>query len=371
METVRCGHFRMLYSPHQFAVDITNKCNLRCLHCYNSSGENGIIDSEMSGEEFENLAREISKLGPLGCCVCGGEPLVRKEETLRFIKGLSESNCKINMVSNGTLLDLETLNRLVNAGLTGIQFSLDGLETSHDRLRNKKGSFSEALRAVEMVLKETDLSLSIAFCPTSFNIEDFEPLVYLLIDLYEASGRVARKRRADEISFRMQPLMLLGRARTNREIRPSIEQYRWLVAASQRLEQTLITEHIHFDWGDPIDHLIRFSEKVLPVDQVMIRANGDIIVSPYIPLVVGNVRRASLLDYWEAGLDRIWSAPLVSFLAKKIYSIGTMELMSEEVCDVNMGGDYEVDLLDNDIFAEDGEILSRLKKKQMAGDLNE
>lgn len=29
--------------PYQLALDITNKCNLRCLHCYNASGENRVI----------------------------------------------------------------------------------------------------------------------------------------------------------------------------------------------------------------------------------------------------------------------------------------------------------------------------------------
>lgn len=115
--------------------------------------------------------------------------------------------------------------------------------------------------------------------------------------------------------------------------------------------------------GDPVDHLIRYRERALPVDQVMIRANGDIIVSPYIPLVVGNVRRHELLEYWNAGLDRIWSSPLVRYLAEKLYSIGTMELMSEEVGDVNMGGDYEVDLVDDDVFDEDDSLLMRLKKE--------
>ena len=359
----RGGHSQILCTPHQFAVDITNKCNLRCLHCYNSSGENRIVDSEMSGEELRALAKAIAGLGPLGCCVCGGEPLVRSEETIGFIEGLSKSGCRINMVSNGILLNSEILHRLTNAGLTGIQFSLDGLEISHDRLRNRKGSFSRALHAAEMVLSETDLTLSIAFCPTSFNVNDFEPLVRLLIDLYKGSGREERLGRSDEISFRMQPLMLLGRARANREMRPSAEQYRRLVATKQRLEQTLFEEHIHFDWGDPVDHLIRYRERALPVDQVMIRANGDIIVSPYIPLVGGNVRRHELLEYWNAGLDRIWSSPLVRYLAEKLYSIGTMELMSEEVGDVNMGGDYEVDLVDDDVFDEDDSLLMRLKKE--------
>ena len=34
-----------LCGPYEISFDITNKCNLRCLHCYNSSGSNGIIEN--------------------------------------------------------------------------------------------------------------------------------------------------------------------------------------------------------------------------------------------------------------------------------------------------------------------------------------
>lgn len=40
-----------LIGPHQMAFDITNKCNLRCLHCFNSSGENAIINDELTDYE--------------------------------------------------------------------------------------------------------------------------------------------------------------------------------------------------------------------------------------------------------------------------------------------------------------------------------
>ena len=33
----------ILIGPYQVSFDITNKCNLRCLHCYNNSGENLIL----------------------------------------------------------------------------------------------------------------------------------------------------------------------------------------------------------------------------------------------------------------------------------------------------------------------------------------
>lgn len=95
------------------------------------------------------------------------------------------------------------------------------------------------------------------------------------------------------------------------------------------------------------------------MSQVSVRANGDITVSPYIPLVVGNVRRHSIEEYWNAGLSGAWDTPVVRELASRIYSISTMESLSDEICDINMGGDIETDIIDFDQLSD----LSLLGKR--------
>lgn len=59
-------------------------------------------------------------------------------------------------------------------------------------------------------------------------------------------------------------------------------------------------------WGDPIDHLIRFPNLTnLPMYYISVRANGDIVASPYLPLVVGNIRKHKFEEYWDGGLYRL------------------------------------------------------------------
>lgn len=57
-------------------IDVTNKCTLRCLHCFNSSGglKNQRMD-EMSDEELERMAYDVIDCRPVSICMCGGEPL--------------------------------------------------------------------------------------------------------------------------------------------------------------------------------------------------------------------------------------------------------------------------------------------------------
>lgn len=68
-------YYDILRAPHQVAFDITNNCNLRCLHCFNSSGENDVISNVVqyltarmqSVSDMENITTLISDINMDGC----------------------------------------------------------------------------------------------------------------------------------------------------------------------------------------------------------------------------------------------------------------------------------------------------------------
>lgn len=169
----------------------------------------------------------------------------------------------------------------------------------------------------------------------------------LLVDLYEKSNRTTG---SDYIDFRLQPLMLLGRAKDNPNIVPTDAQYRWLV---QNINEVNLTGKCHpcidVKWGDPIDHLVRFRDTNYFMDQVSVHANGDIVVSAYLPLVVGNVRKRSLSDYWNAGLKTIWATNVVQYLTARMQSVRDMENITTLISDINMDGCLNLDLMENDL----------------------
>jgi len=51
----------IMKGPLQVCIDITNRCNLRCLHCFNRSGENvgGRFEQELTETELLRLADDI------------------------------------------------------------------------------------------------------------------------------------------------------------------------------------------------------------------------------------------------------------------------------------------------------------------------
>ena len=336
----------VLRAPHHVAIGITNKCNLRCLHCYNSSGENEVMHNELTSDELLDFMREMVNMSLYSMCFCGGETLLRSKEILRCLPILRDGKVAASLVTNGLLLTEPLLHDLEDAGLKSIQFSLDGIGSAHDKLRGRVGAFEIVKDAIATVLNKSDLHLAIAFTPTSFNTEQFSDVISLLDDLFTESDR-SNRLPGDFIEMRVQPLMVLGRARKNTFIRPDYSQYRALIHAIHEDEFLRKHPNVKPQWGDPVDHLIRFSDNRYLLDQASVHANGDIVVSPYIPLVVGNIKNHPLEDYWNNGLSSIWSTRLVQDLCSHMWTIDDMERISDAICDIDMGGDLHVDLIDD------------------------
>ncbi|WP_054743402.1 radical SAM/SPASM domain-containing protein [Cellulosilyticum ruminicola] len=339
-------NIKLLVGPHQVAIDVTNKCNLRCLHCYNNSGENQVIADELSDDDIRKFVDELADMGIYNICYCGGEPLLRRKLLFECTAKLKEAGVpNISMVTNGLLLTKEVAKEIKESGINRVQISLDGARAvSHDRIRNKKGVYEQAIRAINN-LKSVGINANIAFTPTSFNIGEFEDVHALLrgLELYD-------------IDFRLQPLMFMGRASENlKDICPSPEMYRELLKKVYKINKEGIEPHI--TWGDPVDHLIRFTEQPVCNNQCMIRANGDIVASTYLPLVVGNIRKHTLQEYWEAGLRDIWSFKVVREFGVQIKCIADMEGTNPLYPRVWVDKDIYIDLIDDDL-----NDLEQLKK---------
>ena len=198
-------------------------------------------------------------------------------------------------------------------------------------MRNREGVYQKVISAIEYVIKHTTLHLSIAFSPTSFNIKDFIKVYDMLENLFLSSSRNSEK---DYIELRCQPLMILGRAKKHKNIVPTDRQYRELVSTIRKLEVERNSKIIQVVWGDPV---------------LTIHANGDIVVSAYLPLVVGNIRKHSLEEYWNQGLNKVWSTKIVQFLVSRMMSLKEMEEITNIISDINMDSVLYIDLIENNL----------------------
>ena len=190
----------ILSGPLHIAIDITNKCNAKCLHCFNRSG-NGLLRNEISDREMLEIFKEIAVIKPFSTCFCGGEPMMKYDLVLRATEVLKNGGVpNIAMVTNGWFLTKDRVISLRNAGLTHIQLSLDGKDAkTHERMRGINGIYEKVLDALNFI-DDAGISSAVAFSPTQFNIKQF-PEVVELLQKFENLREI-----------KVQPLMPLGKA---------------------------------------------------------------------------------------------------------------------------------------------------------------
>ncbi len=154
-------------------VEVTDRCNLRCRHCY--LGDAGTTDLD-----YAILAAALDgfdDMGGLRLMITGGEPLLYPGfATLN--EALAHRTFRPVLITNGTLLRREDIPSL---NFMEIQFSVDGLEEGHDFLRGA-GSFSRVMDSLRAAL-DTGIDVSVATVIHARNLRELEGLGTLLSDM--------------------------------------------------------------------------------------------------------------------------------------------------------------------------------------------
>ena len=164
------------YLPIQ--LDITNSCNLRCVHCYHPHHKN---EGAISFDDWKNILLQYKSLirkmkyRP-SVVLCGGEPFVNPKlnQLLEFIVSiLPESS--ISILTNGTLITDAKANELKKYKNLRFQVSLDGPDPERHNLIRGQGNFQKALTGIQ-ILKSHGFEvnvLSVLTAKTSLWMEDF------------------------------------------------------------------------------------------------------------------------------------------------------------------------------------------------------
>jgi MoaA/NifB/PqqE/SkfB family radical SAM enzyme len=112
-------------------VEPTIRCNLTCRTCIrNAWGQTGADGGGlMSGETFGRLLDSLAAFEPVPAVLFGGfgEPLTHPHivDMVRQVKALGAT--RVELVTNGCLLDEDMSRRLIAAGLDTLWVSLDGI----------------------------------------------------------------------------------------------------------------------------------------------------------------------------------------------------------------------------------------------------
>lgn len=147
----------------------TRQCNLRCLHCYSSSGpeERGQLPLSL----LQNAVTDAQAEGYNVATLSGGEPLLYKplRPLLEHIRSLGMT---ATLTTNGMLLDAPRVETLRGA-IDLLAISLDGLPESHNRMRGDARAFPMMRSRLEGV-RDAGIPFGFIFTLTQFNLHELD-----------------------------------------------------------------------------------------------------------------------------------------------------------------------------------------------------
>jgi len=165
--------------PHMknLMINLTEKCNLTCKHCY-------ITDKNPVDFPFENLKKIISEfyeLQGLKLVLTGGEPLLYSplKELLVFLKDIPLMKI---MLSNGILFkENPELIGLLSDNYFETFISIDGLEETHNDFRDAN-CYKDTLESIKLLIKK-GITVSINTMVHKQNLNEFDEMYKLFQSL--------------------------------------------------------------------------------------------------------------------------------------------------------------------------------------------
>jgi radical SAM protein with 4Fe4S-binding SPASM domain len=149
---------------------ITDRCNLRCRHCYVGDG----LHQDLPLEKLYKVLKEFEEIQGLRLLLSGGEPLLYPH-FWAINDVLRDYRYRSVLLSNGTLITKEVAKKL---RVHEVQVSLDGMKEGHESIRGE-GTFEKTLQSIDN-LQDANIRVSIATMIHGKNVKEFDELKSLI-----------------------------------------------------------------------------------------------------------------------------------------------------------------------------------------------
>lgn len=281
-----------------FQWHITERCNLRCTHCYQES----YGGAELAFEQWlavinqleailDDWSRTTATPARAHINVTGGEPFVHPD-FLRLLEVFHAKQDRLSfaILSNGCFIDAELAQRLAKLRPGFVQISIEGMRATHDRIRGT-GTFERAVAAMRHLTRER-VPVFISFTAHRGNFREFPEVARLACDL-----RVKRLW-SDRLIPSGAGVGLETQSLTPAEVREYLElmraareetKRRWFcrTEVAQHRALQFLTAHdqpYHCTAGDSL---------------LTLRSNGDLLPCRRLPISVGNILETPLRDLYR------------------------------------------------------------------------
>ncbi len=265
--------------PLSVQLDLTYRCNERCIHCYLDHDDHG----EMTTAEIKDLLDQMADAGVFYLTISGGEILMRRD----FFEILEHARLRtfcVKLKTNGVLIREKEAQRLRELGVESVQISIYSHRAEvHDAITKMPGSFRQSIDAVRFLRKQ-GLLVTMANVLMVQNAADYKSVKLLAAEL--------------DAKFIIDPT-----------ITPMMDGDRSILKLN--VDKAALEEV--FRNGDLVGNVEEFCAPPTSVDEEALDAlpcsagHTACYVSPYgdvypcvqFPLPSGNVRQTKFVDIWR------------------------------------------------------------------------
>src|SRR4030088_743096 len=154
--------------PLSVQLDLTYRCNERCIHCYLDHADHG----EMNTTEIKDLLAQMADAGVFYLTISGGEIFMRRYffEILEYAR--ARTFC-IKLKTNGVLIRAKEAERIRSLGVESVQISIYSHRPEiHDAITKMPGSLVQSVEAMRL-LRSHGVQVFIANVLMSRNVQDY------------------------------------------------------------------------------------------------------------------------------------------------------------------------------------------------------
>jgi radical SAM protein with 4Fe4S-binding SPASM domain len=164
--------------PLSVQLDLTYRCNERCVHCYLDHKDHG----EMTTAEIKHLLEEMADAGVFILTLSGGEIFLRRDffEVLEYARRLMFC---VKLKTNAMLIREQEAARIRDLGVESVQISIYSHRPEvHDAITLVPGSLKRSVQAI-CFLKSQGLKVIIANVLMTQNVQDYPGVRALAAEL--------------------------------------------------------------------------------------------------------------------------------------------------------------------------------------------
>jgi AdoMet-dependent heme synthase len=266
--------------PLSVHLDLTYRCNERCVHCYLDHHDHG----EMTTAEIKDLLDQMAAAGVFYLTISGGEIMMRRD----FFEILEHARLRtfcIKLKTNGILIRKQEADRINALGVESVQISIySHIPEVHDAITKLPGSLEQSIEAIRR-LRAHGIRVVIANVLMARNVTDYTGVRALAAEL--------------GAQFTMDPTItpMMDGDRSILDLNVDEAALRE-VFRNESLVGTSIEEFCAPPQGPDADQL-----DMLPCSAghtaCYVSPYGDVYPCVQFPLPSGNVRSTKFVDIWR------------------------------------------------------------------------